>query len=130
MEIVGHGVDLVELDRVEDLLSRNDDLLTGWFTPNEIVEFGVRAGQADVVGGHIAAKEAVAKALGTGFSGEVSWHDIEVFSDELGAPSVRLSGGALAIAKTRGVLRMLVSISHARTSAIASVIALGATGRD
>jgi holo-[acyl-carrier protein] synthase len=125
MEIIGHGVDLIEVCRVEELLRRDDDFLYGWFTSREIDELGPRAGLPEVVGGRVAAKEAVAKALGTGFTDAVSWQDIEILTNESGAPTVLLSGGAHDIAKRLGVARIVVSVSHGITTAIASVIAVG-----
>jgi holo-[acyl-carrier protein] synthase len=77
------------------------------------------------MGGRVAAKEAAVKALGTGFTDAVSWHDVEILTNESGAPTVVLSGGARDIAKGLGVVRLMVSVSHGSTTAIASVIALG-----
>lgn len=68
MEIIGHGVDLIELGRVDSLLSWNEDFLCGWFTAREVDELGALAGCADAVGGRVAAKEATVEALGVGFS--------------------------------------------------------------
>ena len=78
-----------------------------------------------VVGGRVAAKEAISKALGSGFAGEVSWQDIEILETDAGAPTVELSGGALELARSLGVQKLVVSISHARTVAVASAIAVG-----
>jgi len=125
MEIIGHGVDLIEIARVEELLRRDDDFLYGWFTSREIEELGSRAGRPEVVGGRVAAKEAVVKALGTGFTDAVSWQDVEILTNENGAPTVVLSGGARDIARRMGVARLVLSISHGNTTAIASVIAVG-----
>lgn len=127
MEILGHGVDVIEVGRVEPLLRRNDDFILGWFTSREIAELGERAIQAHVVAGRVAAKEAAAKALGTGFAGDVSWQDIEVLATESGAPTVVLSAGALDVAEALGVTKVWVSISHERSVAVASAIALGPT---
>ncbi len=125
MEIIGHGVDLIELGRVEDLLRLNDDFLNGWFTNRELEELGPRATRPEVVGGRVAAKEATVKALGTGFSSAVSWQDVEILTGESGAPAVTLSGGALEVATQLGITRVVVSISHGNAAAIASVIAVG-----
>lgn len=125
MEIIGHGVDVVDLARVEKLLRRNDDFLCGWFTSREIEELGLRAARPEVLGGRVAAKEAIAKALGTGFNDAVSWQDVEILTTEHGAPRVLLSGGAHDIAQRLGVAKIAVSISHCNTIAMASVIAVG-----
>ena len=125
MEFIGHGVDLLEIARVEQLLRRNDDFLYGWFTSRELEELGSRSSRAEVVGGRVAAKEATVKALGSGFNDAVSWQDVEILSNDSGAPVVTLSGGALEVAGRLGVTQMLVTVSHTSTIAIASVIALG-----
>ena len=74
--------------------------------------------------GRFAGKEAVAKALGTGFSAEVSWAGIEILRLPSGAPAIRLSGGALEAAKLLGITRWLISISYGGGFAMASVIAV------
>lgn len=125
MDILGHGIDVIDLSRIEKLMTRNEDLLFGWFTSRELSALKARSNQLRVVGGRVAAKEAVAKALGSGFAGEVSWQDIEVLATDAGAPTVALSGGALELAKSLGVTKLVVSISHGRTAAVASAIAVG-----
>ena len=127
MDILGHGIDLVEIDRVETLLKRSDDFLLGWFTARELSDLQTRSSQARVVAGRVAAKEAAAKALGSGFAGDVSWQDIEILATDTGAPVVELSGRALELAKSMGGAKLMVSISHERAVAVASVIAVGAT---
>lgn len=125
MRIIGHGVDLIEIGRIEELLRRNDDFISGWFTSREIEKLGQRASRPEVVAGRVAAKEATVKALGTGFTEAVSWQDVEILTNEFGAPKVVLSGGARDIAKHLGVTRVVVSVSHSSNTAIASAIAVG-----
>ena len=125
MDILGHGIDLVEIDRVETQLKRSDDFLHGWFTARELVDLETRSNQARVVAGRVAAKEAAAKALGSGFAGDVSWQDIEILATDTGAPIIELTGGALELAKSKGIARLTVSISHERAVSVASVIAVG-----
>lgn len=125
MNIIGHGVDVIEIARIEALLRRNGDFIDGWFTRREIEELGPRAGRPEVIGGRVAAKEAAVKALGTGFTDSVSWQDVEVLTSESGAPLLVLSAGALEVANRLGIARMVVSVSHSSTTAIASVIAVG-----
>lgn len=126
MDILGHGIDLVEVDRIKRLLERSNDFLHGWFTTRELSRLEERANRADIVAGRVAAKEAAAKALGSGFAGDVSWQNIEILATDTGAPMVALSGGALQHAKSMGVEELSVSISHTPTMAVASVIAVGA----
>jgi len=125
MNILGHGVDLVDVSRIERLLVKNDDLILGWFTTRELAQLAGRASQAHVVAGRIAAKEASVKALGSGFDDEVSWQDVEILAPNEGGPSVYLSGGAVAVAARLGVDAILVSISHEAQMAMASAIAVG-----
>jgi holo-[acyl-carrier protein] synthase len=126
MKIIGHGIDLVDTQRVASLLLKNDDFLLGWFTNRELDELSERASQPPVVAGRVAAKEAVVKALGCGFDNEVSWQDVEIFSTAAGTPTVHLSGGAAEVANTSGVSAILLSISHEAHLTIASAIAVGA----
>lgn len=126
MDILGHGIDLVDINRTQRRLERSDDFLYGWFTTRELSELGKRARQARVVAGRVAAKEATTKALGSGFAGDVSWQDIEILTTDAGTPIVELSGGALERARSMGVGELTVSISHAQTVAVASAIALRA----
>jgi holo-[acyl-carrier protein] synthase len=124
MSILGHGIDLVAVSRIAALLAKNDDFILGWFTTKELEQLGDRATQAHVVAGRVAAKEASVKALGTGFNDDVSWQDVEILTSDAYAPSVRLSGGAAAVAVERGVAAVLVSISHESDVAVASAIAV------
>ena len=125
MDILGHGIDVIDLGRIEKLMIRNEDFLFGWFTSRELAALEATSNQLRVVGGRVAAKEAVAKALGSGFAGEVSWQDIEILATDAGAPTVELAGGALELARSLGVTKLVVSISHCRTAAVASAIAVG-----
>lgn len=125
MNILGHGVDVVDVSRVATLLDKGDDFLHGWFTTLELEQLAERAIQATVVAGRVAAKEASVKALGCGFDDEVSWQDVEILVSTAGAPFVRLSGGAAAVAARLDVVTIFVSISHEANMAIASTIAVG-----
>lgn len=124
MHILGHGVDVVDVSRIANLLAKGEDFLHGWFTTRELGQLAERAIQAKVVAGRVAAKEASVKALGCGFDDEVSWQDVEILTSDAGAPSVHLSGGAAGVAARLGVVTVFVSISHEATMAIASAIAV------
>ena len=126
MNILGHGIDAVDVQRVAALLAKNDDFLLGWFTTRELEQLAQRVAQPPVVAGRVAAKEAVVKALGCGFNDEVSWQDIEILATEVGAPTVYLSGGAANVAKASGVVSILISITHEANLSFASAIAVGA----
>jgi holo-[acyl-carrier protein] synthase len=130
MKILGHGIDLVDVQRVASLLTKNDDFLLGWFTSRELEELAERASQAPIIAGRVAAKEAVVKALGCGFNDEVSWQDVEILVAETGAPTVHLSGGAAGVADASGISSILVSISNEARMTVASAIAVGVLGTD
>jgi len=126
MSIIGHGIDIVAIHRIAGLIDRcAEDFLEGTFSANERKEAEASETANAFFAGRFAAKEAVVKALGTGFSGDIAWTDVEILRQSIGAPHVRLSGGALAVAQSLGVTRWLVSISHDESHAVASAIALG-----
>lgn len=125
MKILGHGIDLYELARVEKhLRGERSDWLNGVFSDEELVHADVPPNDIEYYGGRYAAKEAVVKALGTGFSDDVVWLDVEILRAPNGSPRVRLGGGALEVATSLGVTDWLVSISHSGDYAVASAIAI------
>jgi holo-[acyl-carrier protein] synthase len=106
MRIAGQGIDLVEVARVETLLADpEEDFLTGWFTEAEQKLCGVPHHRSQYYASRVAVKEAVAKALGTGFSRGVTPTDIEVGSLETGQPIVTLTGSAADVAASLGVTK-------------------------
>jgi holo-[acyl-carrier protein] synthase len=127
MNIIGHGIDLVNVEEMRRLV---DDpaghLLTRCFTEDERAAAGDGPNRLDRLAGRFAAKEAVLKALGTGFGGKIGFADVEILTLPSGVPSVVLHGGAAEAATVLGVVHWLLSTSHAGGSAIASAIALGA----
>lgn len=126
MRVIGHGVDIVDIARVAlQLDRRRGDVPGAWFTAGEVDQAPTDPGRTAYFAGRIAAKEAVAKALGTGLVGEMAWTDIEILRLASGAPSVALSGAAADAAGVLGVSDWLVSISHSEVCAVASVIAVG-----
>jgi holo-[acyl-carrier protein] synthase len=123
--IIGHGIDIEEFRRVERLLAPvASEWVEGVFTAAEREQADPAPNHFQFYAGRYAAKEAVAKALGTGFADDVAWLDVEILRQPTGAPSVRLSHGALAVATSLGVTRWLLSISHSGGYAVASAIAL------
>jgi holo-[acyl-carrier protein] synthase len=116
------GVDLIEIARIETVLSRQGKAwLDRIFTPAELEYCGKRA---ESLAGRWAAKEAVAKALGSGI-GDVSWKEIEILGDEQNAPTLILHGAAKSKAKERGLTNWSVSISHSQSHSVALVVAIG-----
>lgn len=126
MRIVGHGIDIVELDRVNKHLSGQDgDWIDSVFTEVEQGQADPPPNRVTFFAGHYAAKEAVSKALGTGFSEDVTWHDVEILRSETGAVEIRLAAGALTVANSLGITGWFPSISHTGAYAVASAIAVG-----
>lgn len=123
--IIGIGTDIIEIDRIEKAINKNKGFINKVFTVNEINMFKEKNMRSEVIAGNFAAKEAISKAIGTGFRG-FSFIDIEVLRDELGKPIVYLSKNMDNIIK-RGY-RINISISHDRTSAIAFAILEGTNG--
>jgi holo-[acyl-carrier protein] synthase len=126
-EVLGIGLDLVEVARIERAVARwGDCFLSRVFTPREIADCLVGRGgfRSEALAARFAAKEAVFKALGRGRP-ELGWHDAEVVSDAWGKPQVVLSGRALSLAAELGVVRVLVSLTHLRGLAGAQVVASG-----
>ena len=123
MSVIGIGLDLVEVSRIRDLLERHGDRFKDrTFTVGEIAYCDKCADPAMHYAARFAAKEAGAKALGTGFADGVSWKDIEVMRAENGAPALVFHGGAATLAKSKGVTNALVSLSHTKDTAAAQVV--------
>ena len=117
--IVGVGVDLVELDRIERLHRRYGDAFTARFCQPEEPRRRANAALIEHLGGLFAAKEAVLKALGTGWAQGLRLRDVEVVHDPHGAPTVRLHARAAERAGDLAVGSIHLSISHERKHAIA-----------
>jgi len=123
-----HGVDLVEPARLSAMIERHGERLLGRvFTEAERAYCEANARRrAEHYAGRFAAKEAVLKAIGTGWRAGIAWTDVAVTRSAGGAPGLRLCGEALRIADDLGVVSWRLSISHTPTMAMASVIGVGA----
>jgi holo-[acyl-carrier protein] synthase len=125
-EIIGIGTDIVECLRIAQMIERHGEVFIGRvYTPLEIQYCHARKQATQHFAGRWAAKEAVLKALGTGWRRGISWRDIEVGNEPGGRPLVALRGGARDAADQLGVAAMLVTISHCRSHATAYALALG-----
>lgn len=123
--IVGLGTDIVEITRIGQMIERHGELfLQRVYTESEIRYCQQRKEAMQHYAGRWAAKEAVMKTLGTGFTRGVGWQDIEVANRKSGQPQIVLSGGAKEFAASRGIGEILITISHCRTYATATAIAL------
>ena len=118
--IIGIGTDIIEIERIEIAVKRTKGFINKLFTENEINIFESRGFKSEVIAGNFAAKEAVSKALGTGFRG-FGVKDIEILRDKLGKPVVNLNSNVYEILKRKDV-NIHLSISHNRTSAIAYAV--------
>lgn len=126
MSIVAHGIDLVECDRIADMLDKHRDrFLKRVLTPAEIERAEEYKKPVPFVAGRWAAKEAILKMIGTGWRGQIAWTDMEILPDDLGRPVVRLGGETARRARELGIETVLLSISHTRGHATASAIGVG-----
>ena len=121
--MIGLGIDAVEVDRFRRVLARRPSLAQRLFTDGERA-YGERfSDPAPRLAARFAAKEAAMKALGVGL-GAFSFRDVEVDREPSGAPVLRVSGAAAALATDRGVTSFRVSITHTEITAEAVVAAL------
>lgn len=125
MRIFGIGVDVVDVDRIEDAISRHGvRFLERTFTEGEREYCEGLALPGPSYAARFAAKEAVSKAFGTGIGGDAGLREIEVVREESGRPRILLSGQAAEFAARHGISEVLVSLSHTRHSAVAQVVAV------
>jgi holo-[acyl-carrier protein] synthase len=124
MSIIGHGIDIVETQRIRQLVDEHGQrFLDRCFTPAEQQYCSASAKRHfEHLAGRFAAKEAVLKVLGTGWRGGIAWTDIEILPEPSGQPRITLSGECLRIAANLGISQWHISISHIETHATASAI--------
>lgn len=113
------GVDIIEISRFTKACSRQPRLLARLFTERELEYLKTKS--LSSFAARFAGKEAVLKVLGTGLRG-LSWHDIEIFNNDLGQPMVHLSDHAKKILEFKGGEGINISLSHSRDNAIAMAI--------
>lgn len=118
--IIGIGTDIIEIKRIETVINRTDSFIKKLFTNNEIEYFKSKGLKGNVIAGNFAAKEAISKAIGTGFRG-FGLKDIEVLRDELGKPIVKLSDKIYELLDVKE-FNIHVSISHSEENAIAYAV--------
>jgi holo-[acyl-carrier protein] synthase len=122
VDIVGLGVDICEIERMERALLRHPTMRARVFTPDERAYCDSKARPAESYAGRFAAREAVIKALG-GYRGR-RWQDIQVRRAPSGAPEIVLDGNAKRRADALGVGRVLITFTHEKTSAVAFAVAV------
>jgi holo-[acyl-carrier protein] synthase len=124
--VIGLGTDLMEIARIERSIERyGERFLERVFTPGEVEYCMARKNSAESFAARFAAKEAGAKALGTGISRGVSWPEFEVRRQRGQRPELHLHGRAAAIAEQLGITRLSLSLSHSREHSLAVVVAEG-----
>ncbi len=111
--IAGIGIDIISPERFEATMAKlGDDFLNRVFTPEEIEYCKPKKRAQQHYAARFAAKEAAFKAFGTGLRGELTWHDVEVKHDELGAVYIELQGYASTLAEGMGIRYIHLSIAH------------------
>lgn len=126
--ILGLGTDMIEISRIQLSIEQfGDRFLHRVFTPGEIAYCQRKKKHAaESFAARFAAKEAGAKALGTGISRGITWKEIEVQREPSGRPTLHLTGRAQQRAQELGITQLSISLTHSRDLALAVVIAEGA----
>jgi holo-[acyl-carrier protein] synthase len=120
MKTLRSGVDIIEVERIDRAILRHGQrFFDRFFTAQELIDC---AGRTPALAARFAAKEAVAKALGTGI-GDVGWKDIEVVNGRRREPILRLHGTAESIAREHGLELWSISLSHTHEHAVAVAVA-------
>ncbi len=120
MTALRSGVDIIEVDRIDNAILRHGQrFFDRFYTSQELIDSD---GQTPSLAARFAAKEAVAKALGTGI-GEVAWKDIEVVTGPRREPVLRLHGQARELADSLGLTDWAISLSHTEQHAVAVAVA-------
>ena len=124
MSVYGIGIDLVEVERVTAALEKHGDLwLQKIFTERERIYCDAQHAPAIHYAARFAAKEAAAKALGTGIGKDAALQDLEVVNEENGSPKLILHGDAKDFAKGQGIAHVLISLTHTKDHAVANAVA-------
>jgi holo-[acyl-carrier protein] synthase len=121
--LIGTGVDLIEIERIAQSIERyGERFLRRIFTDHEIDYCSRKRSSAESFAARFAAKEAGAKALGTGISRGVTWNEFQVERQPGGRPTLQLHGRAALLATQLGVRAISLSLTHTATLAMASVM--------
>jgi len=128
MQIIAHGIDLVDCPRIEAMLARHGKkFLDRVFTAKEQTDAEADKNRVEKLSGRFAAKEAVLKLMGTGWRGKIAWTDMEITNNPSGRPVVGLDGEVKKIADKLGIEQISISITHTANFVIASAVALAKT---
>jgi holo-[acyl-carrier protein] synthase len=125
-EVIGIGTDITECLRIARMIERHGELfINRVYTTEEIKYCQNRKQATQHFAGRWAAKEAILKALGTGWRRGIAWRDIEIRNEPGGKPVVAVRGGVKDVVEQLGVGEIQVSISHCRSHATALAVAMG-----
>ncbi len=118
------GTDIVEIKRIRDIIENNNEMFLNRIYTEKEIEYCEKhnAAKYQHYAARFSAKEAVSKCLGTGFSGNFDWKDIEIENDELGCPKVILYGKAKEYFSMLGYREMSISMSHCKEYATSVVV--------
>ncbi|HEY1121627.1 MAG TPA: holo-ACP synthase [Haloferula sp.] len=126
MKLFGIGIDVVEVERIESSMAEfGERFATKIFTASERAYCESQRRPAIHYAARFAAKEAVAKAFGTGIGKDLGWLDMEIVRKDSGEPELVLSGVGQAYAKEKGIAEVKISLTHAHHYAAANAVALG-----
>ena len=120
--IVSIGIDIMDVERIAQSLERSERLRERIFTPAEIAYCERHASKYEHYAGRFAAKEAALKALKTGWSGGIGWHDVEILPTDAGPPQLLITGRAKVRIDEMGVTNWHISLSHTKSYAVAQVV--------
>jgi holo-[acyl-carrier protein] synthase len=119
----GIGTDIIEISRIESAINKTPRFLEKILTPTELEDVKINHRRPENIAGFFAAKEAISKALGTGFR-NFTFQDIQIVRNALGKPEVFLEGNAKQCLEALGGSEVAVSISHCQTYAVAFCVIL------
>lgn len=123
-----HGIDAIEVARIARSLEQHGErFLSRVYTEGERAYAEPRARRVEHLAARFAAKEAVLKAIGTGWRDGIAWTDVEVVLEPSGKPGVKLHGEAARVAASLGITGWALSLSHTKEMAFASAIGFSAT---
>lgn len=126
MQLFGIGIDVVEVERIESSMAEfGERFATKVFTTGERAYCDSQRRPGLHYAARFAAKEAVAKAFGTGIGKELGWLDMEIVRKDSGEPALQLGGAGEAFAGRMGIVEVKISLTHAKHYAAANAVALG-----
>ena len=120
--IYGIGTDIVDVKRIEILISRGEDYVNRVFTKGEISYCSLKKNKFENFAARFAAKEAYFKSLGTGWIGEMEFFEIEVINDAFGKPYLKLHGKVREYTDSLNIKNTFISLSHTQSQALAMVV--------